>query len=273
MLHEQNVRHDIDLGRTDDRQPRWAPAVLNSVTSAGRLAGSWLPQTPSLRVLALADSIARRLVGVGVSANAVTLASLALSGTGAALVALSRFGWAAGALLLSSLGDALDGAVARRSGTASVRGALLDAAADRYGELLLLGGLAVRFRASVPWLVTILAAIAGSFMVSYGSAKAEALAARVPPSAMRRPERAVCLCVGIAATAALEALASRGALATWGVHLPLLLALGLIAVVGNTSAVRRLRLVATTHPTARTFLVTSVPPAPPADAGALRTTG
>jgi CDP-diacylglycerol--glycerol-3-phosphate 3-phosphatidyltransferase len=220
------------------------PAVPTSVTGAGRLAGSWLPETPSLRVLAMADSVARRLVGAGVSANAVTLASLALAGAGGALLALSRFGWASGALVLASLGDALDGAVARRSGAASVGGALLDAAADRYGELLLLGGLAVRFRASVPWLVTILAAIAGSFMVSYGSAKAEAVAARVPPSAMRRPERAVCLCAGIAATPALEALASRGTLATWGVHLPLFLALALIAVVGNASAVRRLRLVA-----------------------------
>ncbi|MGH7268871.1 MAG: CDP-alcohol phosphatidyltransferase family protein, partial [Polyangiaceae bacterium] len=136
--------------------------------------------------------------------------------------------------------DAVDGMVARRSGRASVAGALLDASGDRYQEFLFLGGLAVYFRASILGLVTALFALAGSFMVSYGSAKAEAHRGPVPPGVMRRAERAVCLCAATAITAPWQSLVSGAALPAWAASLPLLIAMGLIAVVANASAVRRL---------------------------------
>src|SRR5258708_6011223 len=139
------------------------------------------------------DRVADELIHAGVRANAVTLACLVLAAVAGVLVAGGHFALAAAAMSVSCLGDAIDGRVARRSGSTSVGGALLDASADRYGEFFCLAGLAVYFRSSMGALVLTLCALAGSFMISYGSAKAEGLRLPVPPSAMRRAERAVCL--------------------------------------------------------------------------------
>lgn len=171
--------------------------------------------------------MAARLVRCGVTADTVTLVSLALALGAAILLATGHFGPAAAVMIVASLGDALDGLMARQSASASVAGALLDASADRYGELFFLGGIAIRFRDSVAILSLTLAAIAGSFMVSYGSAKAEAIGVPVPPGAMRRAERAVCLCAGVL----LASMLGGGAIVA---------AVALVAVVGNVSAIRRL---------------------------------
>ena len=101
---------------------------------------------------------------------------------------------------------------------------------------------AVYFRESPAALVVTLLALAGSFMVSYGSAKAEALGVAVPPGVMRRAERAVCLCLATVAMTPWGWLVARAAVPAWAAAAPLLAAVGVIAVLGNISAVRRLRL-------------------------------
>jgi hypothetical protein len=58
---------------------------------------------------------------------------------------------------------------------------------------------------------------------------------------MRRAERAVCLCCGLGLTAGLTALANAGWLAPWTADVPVLIAVGLVAAVGNASAIGRLR--------------------------------
>jgi CDP-diacylglycerol--glycerol-3-phosphate 3-phosphatidyltransferase len=188
--------------------------------------------------------VARGLIALGVTANAITVSSVVLAGIGGLLLAYGQFGWAAVAMVASSLGDALDGMVARRTGTASVAGALLDASVDRYEEFFFLGGLAVHFHQSTGALLLTLGALAGSFMVSYGSAKAEALGVPVPPGAMRRAERAVCLCAGVVIMPAF-AWATRGsALPEWAADAPILFMLAVVAVGANVSAIRRLRFLA-----------------------------
>ncbi len=200
-----------------------------------------LPASVLHLVLYGLDRIAVGLIALGATANGVTIFSVVLAAAAGGMLALGDFGVAAVAMVVASLGDALDGLIARRTGTASVGGALLDASVDRYEEFFFLGGLAIYFRA-LPWmLVLTLVALAGSFMVSYGSAKAEALSLPVPPSSMRRAERAVCLCLGAILTAPLQWLARAGGLPDWVGRLPLLAALALIAVVANVSAIRRLR--------------------------------
>jgi CDP-diacylglycerol--glycerol-3-phosphate 3-phosphatidyltransferase len=189
------------------------------------------------RVLA---PLARALVAAGVTANAVTALALSLSWIAALLLALGRFDAAAPLIVLASVGDALDGIVARMSGRASPGGALFDAAADRYQELAILSGLAVHLHASVAALLLVLAAVLASFMVSYGSAKAEALGVRVPDGSMRRFERALCLCAGVALVPAASGLVRAGILRPWLVEAPVIVALSIVAVVGNASAVRRL---------------------------------
>jgi CDP-diacylglycerol--glycerol-3-phosphate 3-phosphatidyltransferase len=172
-------------------------------------------------------------VRAGVSANAVTFGSLVLGVSAGVAIARGHLG--AGALLaaLGAAGDALDGVVARASHAASDAGEVLDAAVDRYSEVALLGGLAVYLRATVPLLVLTLSAMAASFMVSYSTAKAEALAVTPPRGSMRRSERAVLLVLG---TALVPFAALLGAPVR---DVPIIGALALVAFVGNVSAVRR----------------------------------
>jgi CDP-diacylglycerol---glycerol-3-phosphate 3-phosphatidyltransferase len=203
-----------------------------------------LPQAVCVAVLRALDVLALRLVSLGVSANGVTWTCIALGAVAGVLLSFGRFGAAAIVMIAASLGDALDGIVARRSASASVGGALLDASGDRYQELFLLGGLAVCFRDTAWALVLTLSALGGSFMVSYSSAKAEAAGVPVPRGVMRRAERAACLCVGALAAAPWGALAAAGGFPSWMRRLPVLAALGLIAVIANASAVRRLHYVA-----------------------------
>jgi CDP-diacylglycerol---glycerol-3-phosphate 3-phosphatidyltransferase len=186
------------------------------------------------------------LATAGVRANTVTLFSLAAGLAAGVALAFDHFGWATLAIAVASLGDAVDGMLARRTRTASVGGALLDAAVDRYEELFVLAGLAVLYHGSIPVLVMVLVAIGGSFMVSYGSAKAEGLRVRVPDGMMRRAERATLLCGGVALVCVAEALARRAEL-PWlqaVAHAPVLLAVAVVAVGANVSAIRRLRWIA-----------------------------
>jgi CDP-diacylglycerol--glycerol-3-phosphate 3-phosphatidyltransferase len=203
-----------------------------------------LPDAVIATALKILDQVASGLVALGISANAVTATCIALGASAGVLLAYEQFALATVAMVIASLGDAVDGLVARRSGTASVGGALLDASGDRYQEFFFLGGLAVYFHETPFALVLTLGALVGAFMVSYSSAKAEGLSVPVPPGIMRRPERAVCLCIATAATAVWQPYAAGMARPAWVGALPLLIAVSLIAVAANLSALHRLRLLA-----------------------------
>lgn len=216
-------------------------------SSGGRSVAASSPLVPDALLDVVLDRLgdgASVLAELGVTASAVTLSRLVLAAVGGVLLAFGVFSWAAVAMAFASIGDALDGIVARRTNTSSVGGALLDASVDRYEEFLFLGGLAVHFRESAPAIVLALSALAGSFMVSYGSAKAEAAGVPVPYGTMRRPERAICLCVGVTLAAVTTALQAEGMAPAWLGRAPIFVALGLIAVVANVSAVCRLRRIA-----------------------------
>jgi phosphatidylglycerophosphate synthase len=177
-------------------------------------------------------------VRLGITANAITFASLAL-GIGAGVsIAVGHLGVAALLSTISALGDALDGLVARASGTSSNAGETLDAAVDRYNELAFCIGLAVWLRDSALWLTVALLALGASFMVSYSTAKAEALQVEAPRGAMRRTERAVYLNLGAGLVPLVALVAPKYA------TVPALAAIVLVAVVGNVSAVRRLAAIA-----------------------------
>lgn len=188
--------------------------------------------------------VARALSALGVTANGVTLFSLVLGIAGAVALAAGRFG--VGALLtgIAAVCDALDGIIARQTGTASDAGEVFDAAVDRYQEFFFLAALAVYFRADAMPLVLSLLALLGSFMVSYGTAKAEALQVPSPRGAMRRAERAVYLGAGVLLVPVTQALVPRFGLPPWVGHAPILVALALVGVVGNVSAARRLAAIA-----------------------------
>ena len=197
----------------------------------------------AIAVERLADCAAL-LADAGITASAVTLSRLVLAAVGGVLLGFGVFSWAAVVMMCASLGDAIDGLVARHTHSASPSGALLDASVDRYEEFLFLGGLAIHFRENAVALALALSALAGSFMVSYGSAKAEAAGMPVPPGVMRRPERAVCLCLGVSLSAIAAGLPPGGSASSWVVFAPIFVALGVVAVLANVSAVARLRHIA-----------------------------
>lgn len=189
--------------------------------------------------------LGKALVRRGVSANTVTATSLVLGIMTGVAFSFGHFGVAAALSALSALGDALDGLVARESGTASDAGETFDAAVDRYNEFFALGGLAIFYRANGWLLAAALLALLGSFMVSYSTAKAEALHIEPPRGAMRRPERAVYLTLGAALTPFTSMLVVKGFSLGYQ-DAPMIAAVTLIAIAANVSAVRRMRHIART---------------------------
>jgi CDP-diacylglycerol--glycerol-3-phosphate 3-phosphatidyltransferase len=187
---------------------------------------------------------ARGLMAVGVTANAVSWLSLALAALAGIALGAGAYGVGAVFSLVSSACDALDGMIARETRTASDAGEVLDAAIDRYAELFFFGGIAFHERFDAAALVLTLLATAGAIMVSYSTAKAEALGVPAPRGSMRRQERAVYLVVGVALVPIVAAICARAGWSAGLSKVPLFAVLGLVAAVGNASAVRRLRAIA-----------------------------
>ncbi len=139
------------------------------------------------------DRLARTLVRLGLTPNQVTLLGLV-----AVALACLHFLWfrnslAFGLLLALTLaGDALDGAVARLTDSASRYGAYLDAVVDRYQEILVYAAIA---RVQDAWALAF-AVITGSLLVSYTKAR---VAMEMPirnnawPDLLERTERVVLL--------------------------------------------------------------------------------
>ena len=183
------------------------------------------------------EPVVRGLAAIGVTPNAMTWTALLLGlGAGVAL-ALGWFGLATLLATMSTIGDILDGQVARLTNSGSDRGELLDAAVDRYTEFAFLAGLVIFLRSSEWQMALALAATLACFMVSYASAKAEALHVAPPRGLMRRHERAIYLIAGIGLTPLVgPTLVAHG--------LPYvttcLIALGAVALLGNLAAVLRL---------------------------------
>lgn len=184
--------------------------------------------------------VGRVLVSLGVSPNQVSWASFALALLTGAFLSVGHFGSAAVAGTLSALLDAVDGMVARLSGQASDAGEVLDVTVDRYAEFFFLGGLAIYYREMPTLLGLTLLALVGSFMVSYSTAKAEALQVDPPKGNMRRPERAVYLLAGAALSPVTIPLFETVRSTPVAVGHPMVFAVGMIAVLANVSAAERM---------------------------------
>lgn len=183
--------------------------------------------------------LARGCVSLGITANGLTWASMAVAAGSGWALATGRFGLATLLMMLSTMGDVLDGQVARATGKSSDAGEVLDASVDRYGEFAMVGGMIYFYRLdAIPMLIA-MGALLASFMVSYSTAKAEALQVPPPRGPMRRHERGVYMIVG----AFVSSVAGGAIAARWPqlpAGLPILAALTVIATIGNYSAVLRL---------------------------------
>jgi phosphatidylglycerophosphate synthase len=183
------------------------------------------------------EPVVKGLVALGVTPNGLTYSAL-VTGVGAGIA--MAFGWFGLACLLatfSTIGDILDGQVARATGTGSDKGELLDAVVDRYTELAFVGGTMIFLRDSAWQMAVALSAVASSFMVSYASAKAEALQVTPPRGIMRRHERAVYFIAG----AGISAMVGPWMHERWGVpwYSIELVALAVVGFFGNLAAITR----------------------------------
>jgi phosphatidylglycerophosphate synthase len=186
----------------------------------------------------LLEPVVKALVALEIRPDQVTLFALAPAFLGAVAAAFGWFALSCALFTLASLCDLVDGVLARRTGVASDAGEVVDAAVDRYLEFLFLAGLAVYYRTHWMVLVLVLATLLGSFMVSYTTAKAEAMSVVPPRGSMRRAERAVYLLLGAGLTA-FTRVVFAGSPSHALRELPILFALGLVAAVTNVSAVQR----------------------------------
>ena len=176
----------------------------------------------------------------GVTPNMVTAFSLLPALAAGVAVACGWFGLACILATGASLGDTVDGLLARRRGSASDAGEAFDAVVDRYVEFFFMGGLIVYYRFSLPLCVLAIFALFGAFMISYSTAKAEALQVLPPRGSMRRAERAIYLLFAAGLTPLVGGLMDADAPVILR-QAPMILALALIALVANVSAVLRLR--------------------------------
>jgi phosphatidylglycerophosphate synthase len=190
----------------------------------------------------LAEPIVSLLAALRMTPNMVTLLSL-VPALGAAVASGNGwFGLAAGLGVLSTLCDVLDGLLARRLGTSSDAGEVIDASVDRYVEFLFLAGITFYYRTNAFMLVLGLAAIFGSYTVSYTTAKAEAMGVKPPRGVMRRAERGFYTLFAAAFTSVTHAVFPETT--TFLLRdLPMLLMLALVGGATNISAPLRLRAV------------------------------
>lgn len=187
----------------------------------------------------LLNPIVGFLAALRITPNMVTLFSLVPALGAGVAVAFGWFGLAAALATLSTFCDILDGLLARQLGVGSEAGEVIDAAADRFGEFFLFGGLIYYYRGHDQVLFIVLAALVGGFMVSYTTAKAEAMGVAAPRGAMRRSERATYMIVGMGFTPVAQALFG-GSPSLALRELPIILATTIIAVVANISVLQRL---------------------------------
>ncbi len=137
------------------------------------------------------DPIGIAINRTGVTPITVTLLGVAGSAVAAYFVAVGRI-WLGGLIMLIVWPiDALDGTMARLRGEASDWGAFVDSVSDRYSELIILGALLYHFAAANQHLSEIVtfAAAAGSILVSYVKARAEAQSFSAREGLLTRAER------------------------------------------------------------------------------------
>jgi len=165
---------------------------------------------------AFRDAVARGLIRLGVTPNALTLTGMVLTvGAGVcyAIGARSRLGWslapsadanlylmtAFALLVLASLCDMLDGAVARLGGKGSAFGAFLDSTLDRFSDFAVYAGIAVCYArarpANVTFVLLSMLAFFNAFMISYTRARAEDIIEKCSVGYWQRGERCAAILI------------------------------------------------------------------------------
>ena len=160
---------------------------------------------------------------LGIRPNTVTLFGLMGTIGCAVLIAFGHMTWAGILLLFMGPVDAMDGALARLRNEASDWGAFVDAVTDRYSELFLFLGFLIYYilQANATGVILAYLAAAGSVLVSYVKARADALKLDANVGLLTRVERYIVLIPGL----------------IFSLPLPVLI---IIAILANFTALQRI---------------------------------
>ncbi|MDX6270714.1 MAG: CDP-diacylglycerol---glycerol-3-phosphate 3-phosphatidyltransferase, partial [Acidobacteriota bacterium] len=136
-----------------------------------------------------------------INPNALTVIGVGINVLSGVLFGYGYFFWAGVILIVANLFDMLDGQVARLSGRVTRFGGFLDSSLDRLSDMVVFVGLMVFYARDTEFHSTLNvflagAAMMGSVMVSYASARAESLIEKCDVGFLRRPERVVLLIIG-----------------------------------------------------------------------------
>src|ERR671927_816851 len=147
------------------------------------------------------DAMVRWLAIGHINPNILTVIGVALNVGCGLLFGMGRFFSAGIALIVANLFDMLDGQVARLSGRVTRFGGFLDSSLDRLSDMVIFVGLMVFYARDTEFHSTLNvflagAAMMGSVLVSYTSARAESLIPKCDVGFLRRPERVVLLIIG-----------------------------------------------------------------------------
>jgi CDP-diacylglycerol---glycerol-3-phosphate 3-phosphatidyltransferase len=153
----------------------------------------------------LASRSVTSLTRTRITPNALTATGVLLCGVASILVLFESrneilFYWLAAAVfVVGSLLDILDGALARAGGKTTPFGAFLDSTTDRVSEGFMLTAIAylLATQGRSVFVAVAVAAVAGSFLVSYTRAKAETIGLRGDVGIGSRAERVVVITAGL----------------------------------------------------------------------------
>ncbi len=143
--------------------------------------------------------IGQSIKKTGMTADHFTILGLVLSAASCVSIGTGHLRLGLLLVVLTGLCDTFDGAVAKASGTSSVRGAFFDSVADRVSDSLLFLGVAWYFSVNEPGPLALLpmAVLATSSVISYQRAKAESLGFAAKGGIMERAERIILLSLGL----------------------------------------------------------------------------
>ena len=155
------------------------------------------------------DAMVRGLAQSRINPNALTFIGVAINVASGMLFGFGHemrgFFWAGVVLIIANVFDMLDGQVARLSGRVTRFGGFLDSSLDRLSDMVVFLGIMIFYARDTEHHSTLNvflvgAALIGSVMVSYSSARAESLIAKCDVGFLKRPERVVLFIIGALTT-------------------------------------------------------------------------
>jgi CDP-diacylglycerol---glycerol-3-phosphate 3-phosphatidyltransferase len=155
--------------------------------------------------MAIINAMVRGLASAGIPPNVLTSIGVTINLACGVLFGFGEFFWAGIVLIVANLFDMLDGGVARLTGRVTKYGTFLDSTLDRLSDMSAFLGIMVFYARETEQHSTLNVFLGGvgmiaSVLVSYTTARSEALGVKANIGFLQRPERIVLLIIGALST-------------------------------------------------------------------------